>query len=676
MLMLAHTPNDAKQIESQLRGAGHPLRVLVAPGLDSFIDILEKSDIVMAVHDLNFSGCSLIQVVEAVGRSKPGTPVLQLSPGLDTRGVAEAIGKGADGVITMSHWDHLELVCQREYANCLQRKELAALESKLAELEQVRSQDMAASSAPGLQVQEGIIVGANLVLAQALDFAEADDLVGIPLMDIVAAEHQAMVKDAVKLCLKGRANNASLAVTLVGEGSAQCALQGVIQAIEYDGEPAVEIRGLEDSSAASSSATTAAAPGRRSLAERLARDPAAGAQGVPALILLAIDDFETLEKQAGFAGAEELVEGLAQMLESEKHAHDALFRFSLHEWALVGRRPNSDGVSNFVKHFQRSVARQIFPAQGKELSCTISAVVYPLSDEAEDAQSVLRSVRDELNKLLEHGGGNAVKVTGSTAEELDRKRQSAAWLEDIRGALSEDRFDLAFQNIASLAGEERQYSDILLRMIDKKGEELVAAKFLPFAEEHGMMPQIDRWVIQRAISTLEKQLKERRDPCFFVRLSEDTLAQGDELLQWLQKTVDEHPDARERIVIVLRERHLQNHMKRAQALINSCKKMKIFIGLDHFGNTRHSHQLLARLKVDFVKLHADFTETIGKSGVDQQALEAIMEAARQHHVKTIAERVTDANGMARLWQMGVNYIMGSHVHEPDREMSKTRFQLK
>ena len=107
------------------------------------------------------------------------------------------------------------------------------------------------------------------------------------------------------------------------------------------------------------------------------------------------------------------------------------------------------------------------------------------------------------------------------------------------------------------------------------------------------------------------------------------------------------------MVLVIREHHLQDHISRAQNLVSAAQACGLATALDHFGTSRQSQQMLERLKVSYIKLHSDFTESIGKAGADMQALEAIMEYAKQHSVKTIAERVTDANGMARLWQMGV-----------------------
>ncbi len=674
ILVLAHTPNDANQIEGHLRSAGHAIHVLVAPGLDSFSDIIEKSEICVAIHDAKYTDCDLIQVAEAVYRSKPDIPLLQLSDSVNSRSSADAMSKGAHGVISLANPVHLELSILRVYETYSLRREVALLREKMTEIEDVRTQDLGTTSAPGLRVQEGIVVTANAALANALSFGSPDDLIGYPLMDLIDKPDQAKIKQLVKDCMKGRGNDEAVQFTLVGEHEARRSLQARFIRIEHEGDPALEIRGLE-SEAAMPAVAADGAPARLAMYQAITQQGQMTSAGqVPVLVFIALDEYEQIEQRAGFAGAEEVVAEAIRMLSTELIASDQLFRFSLSEVVVLGQRDTAQTVSDLVNHFQRAVARHVFKAADKEISCTASVVIYPLSADAEDAEELLRKIRGEV-KALEDQGGSGLKMIGSTAEDLERRQASAAWLARIQQALKENRFDLAYQNIASLAGEDRQFSDILLRMLDEDGTERLAREFLPSAEEHGLMPQIDRWVVTRAAQVIEQQLKERKDPCFFVRVAEDTLAEGAPFVAWLEALVKAHPKLVGHLVLIIRERHLETQMNRAQALIAKANALGLSTALDHFGTSRHSAQLLARLKPTYVKLHADFTESISSSGGDVDALSVIMEQARQHKVKTIAERVTDANGMARLWQMGVNYIMGSHVHEPDRELTRTRFRL-
>lgn len=673
-LVLAHTPNDAKQIENQLRGSGHSVHVLVAPGLDSFIDILEKSEICIAIHDIGFTESNLLQVSEAVNRLKPDVPLLQLDQNMDPRTVTEAMSKGARDVISLNSSAHMEMVLQQAYELYSTRQDMASLKLKIADLETVRKQDLGTTAAPGFRVQEGIVVAANKALASALGAQDPDELIGMPLMDLVLEDDVEDVKRAVKLGMKSADSEQIIPFTLVGENGLRRHLEARFIRIEHEGEPALEVRGLEAAEPAMAAGASSGPPGRHALVDAVSRQPSSSEKLVSALIFAGIDDFDQLEQRAGYVGAEDVVSEAMRMLGTDLRAGEQAFRFSDHEFTLLARRETTEALRDLVTHFQRSVARHIFKAGDKELATTASAVVYPLSGEEDSIEDLLRKLRGET-RGLQSQGGNGLRVLGNTAEELERRQRSAAWLARIQEALKNNRFELAFQNIASLAGEERQFSDILLRMLDDGDREILAREFMPSAEEHGLMPQIDRWVIQRVATVIEQQLKDGSDPCFFVRIAEDTLAEGQTFVDWIEGFVKQHARIAGHLVLVIREAHLQDHMKRAQTLINKLRALKLQTALDHFGNSRHSAQIMSNLKVDYIKLHADFTAAVASGGGDNETLQTIMDQAKQFQVKTIAERVTDANSMARLWQLGVNYIMGSHVHEPDSELTSTRFRL-
>ncbi len=672
MLVLAHTPNDAKQIEAHLRGAGHNVHVLVAPGLDSFSDMIQKSDICIAIHDNEFAEGRLIQAVEAVHRSKPHIPVLQLNSHADPRSITEAMRHGARGVIGLGNLPHLEMQLQQEYETWSLHRELEALRDKIVDLENVRTQDLGSTSAPGLRVQEGIVVHANQALAQALGMSDPEDLIGYPLMDLIASADQAKIKDAVKKVLKGRGTEEEIGFTLKGETGASQHVDARFIRIEHDGDPALEIRARE----ATATGTGDTGLDRQALITAIHQQAKTTADdAVQALIFISIDDFADIEKRAGYAGAEEVASQSMVILRENIHKTDKVFRFSLSEFIILGQRSTLDTAREQIEHMQRSLARHIFTAGDKEVSCTVSVVVYPLASDPEDPQKLLSKIHEE-SLSMQASGGNSLRITGDTAEELHRKEEQLQWVKRVESALNDGRFALAFQNIASLAGEDRQFSDILLRMIDENGDEVLARHFMPPAEQHGLLPRIDRWVFEHATQVVEEQLKDHKDPCFFVRVAESTLAQADSFIEWMKPFVAQHEKVKGHIVLVIREAHLQDNLKRAQALVNAAQELGLNTALDHFGTNRMSHELLGRLKVGYIKLHADFTESVGKAaGVEMQSLEAILEHAKQHQVKIIAERVSDANGMARLWQLGVNYIMGSHVHEPERELKTTEFEL-
>ena len=88
--------------------------------------------------------------------------------------------------------------------------------------------------------------------------------------------------------------------------------------------------------------------------------------------------------------------------------------------------------------------------------------------------------------------------------------------------------------------------------------------------------------------------------------------------------------------------------------------------LEHFGTGRDSQRLISTLPLDFVKIDGSLMQGLAGSPELQQRVRAIAALAQQHNVQTVAERIEDANTMAVVWQLGVQFIQGYLVHAPGR----------
>ncbi|HWY23355.1 MAG TPA: EAL domain-containing protein, partial [Nevskia sp.] len=88
------------------------------------------------------------------------------------------------------------------------------------------------------------------------------------------------------------------------------------------------------------------------------------------------------------------------------------------------------------------------------------------------------------------------------------------------------------------------------------------------------------------------------------------------------------------------------------------------LAVEHFGIGANSAQLLDHIPANFIKFHPSFTQKFTEKDT-QKRLGELVEAAKQRNLKTIVSHVEDAHVMARLWQMGVNFIQGYHVQEPE-----------
>src|SRR5262249_21675192 len=88
--------------------------------------------------------------------------------------------------------------------------------------------------------------------------------------------------------------------------------------------------------------------------------------------------------------------------------------------------------------------------------------------------------------------------------------------------------------------------------------------------------------------------------------------------------------------------------------------------IDGFGSGRDSQGLLDAIPLDFVKIDGALVQSLSSDQQLQQRTRTLVDAATKRLIQTIAERVEDANTMAVLWQIGVQYIQGYFINEPEQ----------
>jgi EAL domain-containing protein (putative c-di-GMP-specific phosphodiesterase class I) len=114
---------------------------------------------------------------------------------------------------------------------------------------------------------------------------------------------------------------------------------------------------------------------------------------------------------------------------------------------------------------------------------------------------------------------------------------------------------------------------------------------------------------------------------------------------------------------------LRNHIQSAKRLIAGLKKIKCQLAIDQFGTNPKAESLLKHLPVDFVKFDTELVDDLASKQEKQEQLSELNRLALNHDTKTIAMGVEDANSLAVLWTVGVNYIQGYFLQEPSENIA-------
>lgn len=253
------------------------------------------------------------------------------------------------------------------------------------------------------------------------------------------------------------------------------------------------------------------------------------------------------------------------------------------------------------------------------------------------------------------------RPTASRVPDLDEKTRQydALWVRHIQAALAENRFRLVQQPITNLGGGPPMF-DLLIRMLDRTRKEILPGEFLPAAERNSLMGPIDRWVMGAAA----RFAAESRPGCLFVRLSHQS-ALDDALTRWLTAQIQAVNLEPQRLCLTVTEAVAQANPQAVSRQARAIKALGMRFALEHFGTGPDPLGLLGAVPMDFVKIDGRLIQGVNGDPLVQSKVEALVEAARERDIETIAANVEDANTMAVLWQLGVQHLEGFLIQAPE-----------
>jgi EAL domain-containing protein (putative c-di-GMP-specific phosphodiesterase class I) len=138
------------------------------------------------------------------------------------------------------------------------------------------------------------------------------------------------------------------------------------------------------------------------------------------------------------------------------------------------------------------------------------------------------------------------------------------------------------------------------------------------------------------------------------------------LLQWLSNQLKATRVEPGRLAFQIGEQTATEYLADTTELANGLRKVGFRFAVEHFGTGRDPVRLISHLPIDFVKVDGTLMQGLAVDQNLQQRVKELVDQAKARKVGTIAERVEDANTMAVLWQLGIEFIQGYFVNEPEQ----------
>jgi len=386
-----------------------------------------------------------------------------------------------------------------------------------------------------------------------------------------------------------------------------------------------------------------------------------------ALCYMDLDQFKVINDSCGHAAGDELLRQLALLLKGNLRERDTLARLGGDEFALLLENCSIQDALEVADTFRAEVQRFRFKWGDRIFSVGMSVGMVAINPDSGTAASLM-SAADAACYVAKDRGRNQIHVYESRDSDLVRHRGEMQWVTRIHRALEEHRLRLSWQEIRRTDGtvEAVRHVELLLRMVDDDGSEILPMAFIPAAERYSIMPALDSWVIEETLRLCQRYLEAKRaQHCLFaVNLSGASL-KDPAFRRMLLARLEDNPALGPHLCFEITETAAIGNLAVVNEFIEAMRAFGCSFALDDFGSGLSSFTYLKNLKVDYLKIDGAFVRDIAGNPIDRSMVEAIHRIGHQMGLKTVAEYVESDQILALLRQMGVDYAQGSGIHRPE-----------
>ena len=380
-----------------------------------------------------------------------------------------------------------------------------------------------------------------------------------------------------------------------------------------------------------------------------------------ALLFLDLDNFKTINDSLGHVVGDALLQEIAVRLRECVRETDTISRQGGDEFLIV--LSDLSGAEAIVPVLQKIRERLQAPflIDGHELatSASIGVALYP--DDGRDFET-LHQKADTAMYRAKDAGRNHYRFFDDqmNVEAVEHLRIKNG----LRRALERDELELHYQPQIELASGRVVGVEALLRWRHPEDGLIPPARFIPVAEDGGLIVPIGEWVLQEACRQAMAWRAQGLPPLVMaVNLSAVQVRRG-ELQPAIARSLQDTGFEPRLLELELTESIMIHDAEAVLATVRQLKQLGVKLSIDDFGTGYSSLSYLKRFDVDKLKIDQGFVRDLARNPDDAAIVRAIVQMAASLGLQTIAEGVEDAEALALLRQFGCLEAQGYYFARP------------
>ncbi len=363
-----------------------------------------------------------------------------------------------------------------------------------------------------------------------------------------------------------------------------------------------------------------------------------------ALLFIDLDCFKFINDSFGHPAGDRVIRRVAAAIAGGLRETDTPARLGGDEFAVL--LPEADGAG--ALRVAETVLGAIKAGKDPVVGASVGIVLFGADGEG-SAEDLFIAADIALYDAKEAGHGGISVYRGQRGMKL-------TWVDRIRAALREDRLVLHAQPIVDLRTGEVEREELLVRMIDPDGREIPPASFLPTAERFGLIAEIDRVAVAKAIELA------RRGRAVAVNISGPSLTDR-EVIEPVASAVRSGLDPH-LLSFELTETTGVANIEAARRFAGYLENLGCELALDDFGTGLSSLGYLKSIPIQTLKIDTEFVRGMSVNTFDRYLVQTIVGLARRLGQKTVAEGVEDPATLSLVRMFGVDYAQGYLLGAP------------
>jgi diguanylate cyclase (GGDEF)-like protein len=384
--------------------------------------------------------------------------------------------------------------------------------------------------------------------------------------------------------------------------------------------------------------------------------------GRGAVMVIDIDGLKEVNDRYGHQAGDTLIRRVSEILRERVRATDLVARLSGDEFAVLMPQTDTTGALQLGEDLRSQVVEGL-PVNSEHSGATISLGITMFGGQDTAGAEAVLVAADQAMYRAKAEGRNRIMLFHAPGESEGVAQRTQTTSARIRDALTQDRLRLATQPIRSLASGGIERYELLLRMTGDNGELLPASSFIEAAERSGMVQELDRWVVARALQLIAERERAGAPVSLHMNISGASITDLS-VLEYIERRLDEGEADPARCTFEITQTARIEDYDTAAGFADRLTEFGCEVAIDDYGAGAGPFAYLKKVPFDVIKIDGAFIRDMPRNDVDQLVVKAIVQIARGLGKQTIAEFVEDEATKTMLRDYGVDMAQGYHLGRP------------